>query len=94
MGDDLRFARLDARDNQNNPDDTKEDIGHDKTSPPAIADSFCDVCFGYLLHIIDMSWSRLPGLNRRPTRYECVALPTELRRRAPTDKVYQLYHDK
>ena len=25
------------------------------------------------------SWSHLPGSNRRPTRYECVALPTELR---------------
>ena len=23
---------------------------------------------------------RLPGLNQRPTRYECVALPTELNR--------------
>ena len=26
-----------------------------------------------------LSWSHLPGSNRRPARYECAALPTELR---------------
>ena len=31
--------------------------------------------------IFFVSWSRWPDLNRRPTRYECVALPTELHRR-------------
>ncbi len=28
---------------------------------------------------VSLYWSHLPGSNWRPTRYECVALPTELR---------------
>jgi large conductance mechanosensitive channel len=33
------------------------------------------------------AWSHLPESNRRPTRYECVALPTELRWQIPTDRI-------
>ncbi len=37
---------------------------------------------GYILAAIRYPhgmWSHLPGSNRRPARYECAALPTELR---------------
>ena len=41
---------------------------------PLNSDSF------YSLKAQKTKWSRLPDLNRRPTDYESVALPTELSR--------------
>ena len=48
----------------------------------------CNI-FKYIIYLFDtirltthpmLYRCRLPGLNQRPTRYECVALPTELNR--------------
>ena len=35
-----------------------------------------------------LKWSRESDSNRRPTHYECVALPTELSRRIPSNQLH------